>query len=340
VPGEEGEGAVCLGEEDCPEGTEVAGDGLCRVPCPDYRFCGHGRDCLDGFCGDRVLPPSCLDGADNDGDGWTDLEDPDCFRRDGEDPGGHGGPQCNDGRDNDEDGFVDGDDPDCVDAFSLEAPLPEACRDGVDNDGDGWTDLEDPGCYHDVLLGGPLLGAEGHVIAGFGCNDGEDNDRDGLFDSADDDCRVATQSHEQPLPSSCTDLVDNDGDGWVDVLDPECWGASPGGEAEAASWAFCSNGVDDDGDGRVDAADRDCAYGGDTLEGAPEDATCSDGIDQGQNGWMDALDVTCSLGVAEEPGRGPTDFFECDDWIDNDGDGRVDTHDPECDSAADLSERY
>ena len=53
--------------------------------------------------------------------------------------------QCDNGADDDEDGLTDCDDPDCeVDAAC--APPVEACSDGVDNDGDGLADCEDSDC--------------------------------------------------------------------------------------------------------------------------------------------------------------------------------------------------
>lgn len=84
----------------------------------------------------------CNDGADNDGDGWADVADPDCSA--GNTEVGTGPSACNDGVDNDRDGAVDAADDYCADAYgNSEAP---PCEDGVDNDGDGWSDSEDPDC--------------------------------------------------------------------------------------------------------------------------------------------------------------------------------------------------
>ncbi len=57
--------------------------------------------------------PPCGDGADNDGDGWTDLSDPDC--RSGDREEGFGTTACNDGIDNDQDGQTDNQDAGCED---------------------------------------------------------------------------------------------------------------------------------------------------------------------------------------------------------------------------------
>ena len=77
-------------------------------------------------------PPEICDdlGVDEDGDGLTDCNDPDCA--------GIGNcPQpetdCTNGQDDDDDGDVDCADSDCSDNPSC----PEDCEDGVDNDADG-----------------------------------------------------------------------------------------------------------------------------------------------------------------------------------------------------------
>jgi len=59
----------------------------------------------------------CVDGIDNDADGWIDMADPDCETEPemGE-TGYSGATQCNDGVDNDLDGFTDAADPHCTDA--------------------------------------------------------------------------------------------------------------------------------------------------------------------------------------------------------------------------------
>jgi hypothetical protein len=60
-------------------------------------------------------PPTCDNGRDDDHDGWTDAEDPDCVK--GEHELGYGTTACNDGQDNDGDLWVDHADRDCDDAW-------------------------------------------------------------------------------------------------------------------------------------------------------------------------------------------------------------------------------
>ncbi len=106
------------------------------------------------------IRPECSDTLDNDGDGLTDAEDPDCYgETDTTESGGvaarpaAGSPAssngaiayCADGLDNDGDGLTDAEDPACTGNANGEA-LPQ-CADGIDNDGDGLTDTDDESCY-------------------------------------------------------------------------------------------------------------------------------------------------------------------------------------------------
>jgi len=59
-------------------------------------------------CGDTDTdadPPTCDNSRDDDHDGWTDAEDPDCLE--GQHELGYGTTACNDGLDNDGDLWVD-----------------------------------------------------------------------------------------------------------------------------------------------------------------------------------------------------------------------------------------
>ncbi len=87
----------------------------------------------------------CRDGLDNDGDGFSDLNDPGCAsKRDRSELGA--GP-CDDGLDNDDDGTTDSGDPGCSSLTDTSELGASACDDGADNDGDGDTDFaQDAGC--------------------------------------------------------------------------------------------------------------------------------------------------------------------------------------------------
>jgi len=150
----------------------------------------------------------CENGQDDDDDGWTDADDPDCAS--GDEETGYGETACNDGEDNDADGLIDAEDDWCDDASGEYESDP--CDDGEDNDGDGWTDADDPDC----ATGDEELDFDDS----WECNDGVDNDGDGDTDADDDDCDSAMDELEGKLP--CDDGEDNDGDGWVDDDDPDC----------------------------------------------------------------------------------------------------------------------
>jgi hypothetical protein len=169
--------------------------------------------------------------------------------------------------------------------------------------------------------------------------------------------------------AGCFDGVDNDGDGTCDVAgcndpnnpderlpaDPACTAVSPP-EYETA---ICQNGEDDDGDGLVDLEDPDC----ETPNDAEERPTCADGVDNDFDGWTDMDDPGCSEAAdhyefdetnpltpprpynpANPPGLVPPDHYrysyltECNDGIDDDGDGSVDAADPSCEDGSDDSE--
>ena len=146
----------------------------------------------DGNAGDC----NCDDELDNDADGWTDLDDPDCDGTGYGTESGIGESACNDGLDNDNDGLVDAFDAFCqfrgADEIT-EAPtnLLSSCNDESDNDGDGYIDLLDPSCEKS--------------------NGATEN---GGFD---------TSFWNDP---QCFNEIDDDGDGDIDGLDAGCEGWS------------------------------------------------------------------------------------------------------------------
>jgi hypothetical protein len=190
-----------------------------------------------------LIEEDCFDGIDNDSDGLTDCEDPDCdgaidgacdtgepgicaagtyVCADGDlaclldsdpEPEGNDYFNCDDGLDNDCDGLTDFDDPDCT------APGETDCFDGVDNDSDGLTDCEDPDC--EGALDGPC-----------------DTDEPGVCSAGTYMCKEGAQVCWQDEPAqpegnmydNCEDGLDNDCDGLTDYDDPDC------SEMEADVW--------------------------------------------------------------------------------------------------------
>jgi hypothetical protein len=210
----------------------------------------------------------CSNGLDDDADGLTDCEDPDCM----------GDPACtdeicDDGVDNDADTLVDCDDPDCAG--------DPAC-------GDGWCeDIPDGNCTAceldgndctrecrggtgafcpvdcSVLTLAPFLATgEPCTDDGFACTTdpgGAGCDGAGLCGSADhtfcDDGQFCNGAEAcNPIP-----ITDPSGSGCTPGTDP-C--PDPGAGCDEALdrcvEVNCSDGLDNDGDTLVDTADPDC----------------------------------------------------------------------------------
>lgn len=104
----------------------------------------------DGFNCVMSPPPfetNCNNGADDDGDGFPDCDDPDCYNSNScivE--------ICNNGIDDDLDGWADCDDTEC---YTLNTCL-EICDNGVDDNGNGLADGEDAQCTTGSGVGGGL----------------------------------------------------------------------------------------------------------------------------------------------------------------------------------------
>ena len=261
--------------------------------------------------GRLVTAPSCADGLDDDGDGRTDGDDPQCFGPNDNETGDiavDDATSCINGIDDNGDGLVDSDDPNCA-AAGDEAgdvwgpprgffarrdglvPVPDGsgnCGDGIDNDDDGATDRRDPTCFRFVKdESGPL-----DTTA---CTDGLDNNRDGTIDADDPGCIAAIDADEGPgvaLPSCANDL-DDDSDGLTDELDENCANGSgderaapPLAPAAPSGTTACSDGLDNDGDGAADwPADGGCSSASDTTE--TRATACSDGVDNDNDGAAD-----------------------------------------------------
>ncbi len=128
---------------------------------------------IERCSGDREF--DCFNGRDDDGDGLTDCEDPDCAAF----------PECGmrfencfNGQDDDGDGRVDCDDPDCQGSPACPFPF-EDCGNGVDDDGDRLVDCADPDCNFSPQCPPRIENA---------CRNGMDDDGDGLTDCEDPDC--------------------------------------------------------------------------------------------------------------------------------------------------------
>ena len=152
-------------------------------------------DVVDFQCSNSQ--PGGGDLLDDDADGLTNADDPECAY--GWDPSGEAEApgQCQDLQDNDGDGWVDGDDPDCLTDFHPEGgAIPGGtCNNGTDDDGDGWIDAEDPVCVdgsvNETIVEGTLQ------YSTLACNNNVDDDGDGDVDSADADCVSGKDNSEE-----------------------------------------------------------------------------------------------------------------------------------------------
>lgn len=182
-------GTSCICSEtplpSCGDGacTEAEGCG-CLVDCFGKPCGPFGKTCdSDGFCSckDSSEVVFCTDAIDNDCDGKTDCNDPDCEKN-----------------------LV------CMSAKET------MCADLIDNDSDGWIDCKDPDCPVGTLCrlsNGDVGFCEGHPKvtiprcctpneSGVGsknqCGNTQDDDCDGQTDCADSDCIGSTACCSTP----------------------------------------------------------------------------------------------------------------------------------------------
>ncbi len=282
---------------------------------------------------------------DDDGDGWTDIDESDC----GTDPlDGNDVPADADsngicdaleGDDFDGDGIPNDTDPDDdndgVDDVDDDFPLnpnetTDTDGDGVgnnadeDDDNDGWIDENEVGCGTDPL-------DDSSVPA--------DYDADSVCDPLDaDDDNDGTDDADDAFPYDGTEWDDTDGDGKGDNAD-----------------------LDDDNDGWSDADESDCGTDSSDGNSTPSDSD-SDGVcdvmddDTDNDGWSDAIESDCGSDQmdpdsvpADQDGDSQCDATDADidgdgynndddefpsdaaEWVDSDGDGTGDNADSDDD---------
>ena len=293
----------------------------------------------------RPLSPLCSDGADNDGDGLIDAQDPGCAYPNDEDERDPEVPSvCADGRDNDVDGWTDYPlDLGCAfhggDSEDDPISLPQ-CSNGIDDNGDGYIDFpSDQGCH--------ARGDDSEANVPFPphCSNLQDDDEDGLIDFPYDPGCVARgdgdESDSARIPH-CADGLDNDQNGFIDFpFDAGCYAAGDQREQATATPSACSDGLDNDQDGHIDLPyDPGCESSGDESEVDPLiPPQCSNGIDDDQNERIDWPDDPGCISRADtrEDATGYT-LPRCADGVDNDDDGQVDLLDLDCSSRNDSSE--
>jgi hypothetical protein len=203
-----------------PEGDMSILEPPYPTPSGNYRFYSEALGAYEQYS--IILPPgyewsACSDGEDNDEDGLTDGDDPDCeFGTDNDEGPGLGPSLCNDGIDNDGDGLVDAsEDLDCLtDDDSSEWPMDHPMRSGrfpvvylLHGYGQTPDELRATvvpfagfmagGIWQKVIIVYPDGYCGENVVTQ--CNDGMDNDEDLLIDNEDPDCTENGGFGETPL---------------------------------------------------------------------------------------------------------------------------------------------
>ncbi len=267
------------------------------------------------------LSEHCSDGADNDGNGALDSEDPACNPITcGADGDGDGSLACNDCDDtsgalNQKD--LDGD---TMTTCAGDCDDDDPDRTPVDLDGDGIATCGTP------VDCAPL--DRRVALAGIELCDGVDNDCDGLVDNGiDGDTDGVSDCIDNCVGVSNGGQLDIDSDGRGDACD------SCGSPLESPAFReICHDTLDNDCDGGTDSLDpqNPCPSGCDWCGGGTDDEDC-DGYFTNDGGTCQPAPafVDCA---PTDPAAHPGNVREtdCDDGSDNDCDGLADGLDADC----------
>ncbi len=117
---------------------------------------------------------NCVNGTDDDGDGFIDCDDQDCQ----DEAVCRGGEICDNFIDDDGDLLIDCEDPDCATHQACNVGAETECGNGIDDDGDGFTDCADQDC---------LVSPECQLLDEI-CDNNIDDNGDGLIDCEDTLC--------------------------------------------------------------------------------------------------------------------------------------------------------
>jgi hypothetical protein len=279
-------------------------------------------------CSEGASARDCSDGQDNDGDGLTDCDDPDCSPYCGDDDDDDDDSDCV-GEDCDGDGYTEADG-DCDDQDGSVHPSAIESCDGVDEDcdgtidedfdldGDGYPDADNGACsgaYAPEQLDCDDENASVYPGAHEDCTDGVDNDCDGVVDededvdgdghtSCDGDCDDSDPTVHPGAPETCNDIDDNC-DGVVD---------------DGLPTQLYYPDADEDGFGDPDgspASDCEAPEGyADNMEDCDDsDASVNPEADEVA---CDGVDNDCDPTTVDDPDDDADGYTACDDCDDGD----------------------
>ena len=342
---------------------------------------GGGGSTTGGGGGETTTQPvtACTNGADDDGDGTSDANDPGCWNA--ADTSELGDDPCDNGADDDGDGKVDyrpgagANDPGCTGVRDA-SEHGGVCDNGADDDADGTIDArQDPGCesltdasevgttqcdngYDDdaayAFYGFPTEGVDYRVASPGGdpdcdsptdtelpaCANGIDDDGDILTDNgADVGCADWFDDDERQAGLPCDDGLDNDGDGANDFRPTGGGDSGCASSSDLSEAPDCADGLDNDHDGTTDAGSDPGCVN--ATDGNERGTTqCDNEVDDDGDSYRDYWAPNPAAGDAGC--TGPADNDErtvCQNSSDDDGDGDVDLADAGCANAQDTSER-
>jgi hypothetical protein len=324
-----GDDSACRDDNPCTQDVCTPAYACRHDPLPDGTACSDGEDCTAGDV--------CASGACEPGP-WT-CPEVDCDNR----------------LDDDRDGLTDCDDPDCVTARVCGEV---SCTNEIDDDADGATDCADSECAEALeclqqctetgpavcgqLVSGSTLPAEDDVTFYPDCSPARRDGGEYVFGLT--------------LPVTTTlearFLDEPPGGGLsLQVLAERCESAACVAEGDTAvqhtllagvtyyvvvdgpaaaggnftvvfdcgdAEFLCGDGYDNDFDGLADCDDPDCAA--DPL--CDHELNCGDGVDDDEDGLTDCVDPDCE----DDPACRPL-TEDCDNGVDDDGDAFVDCFD-------------
>ncbi|WP_316367627.1 putative metal-binding motif-containing protein [Candidatus Thiodiazotropha sp. CDECU1] len=185
-----------------------------------------------------------------------------------------------------------------------------------------------------------------------------DADQDGYYVEG-DSCGTLADFNDNSgeaypgAPEDCTDEIDNDGDGLADAADPDAVGCP----VACTDMDIDGFAIEGGACGAIDCNDNDSSIN----PGAAE--ICSDGVDNNCNGLVDTADsnaVDCPLECTDSDGDGysteggscgamdcddtnaeinPAALEICDDGVDNNCNGSIDSSDAVCQDNSDDDEQ-